>query len=502
VLGVSELILSIDAGTTGITVLAVEPPSVVRVRAYSEFTQYFPRPGWVEHDASEIWDVTRRVMNEALSAAGAQPADVAGIGITNQRETTVLWERATGKPIAPAIVWQCRRSAGICKRLKKQGLEPDLRARTGLVCDAYFSSTKIMWYLEEIDGLRRRAEAGDIAFGTVDSWLIWNLTGAEAHVTEVSNASRTMLFNLSEQAWDGWILEELQIPAALLPQITPSSGRFGETAPGVLGETPVPVSGVAGDQQAALFGQACFEVGMAKNTYGTGSFLLMNTGKRVKRSGHGLLSTAAWDIGEGIDYALEGAIFATGASVQWLRDGLGVISEAAETEPLAATVPDNGGTYLVPAFVGLGAPHWDPYARGTYVGITRGTTKAHLARAAVEAMAYQTRDVAEAMKADAGTPLAELRADGGASVMDLLCRFQADQLGVVVRRPEMLETTALGAAFLAGLAEGVWSSPPEIAADWKAAAEFEPEMSRDEADTLYAGWLRAVERSRDWEQER
>ena len=491
-----ELILAIDAGTTGITVLVVEPPSHVRGRAYSEFTQHFPRPGWVEHDATEIWEVTSRLLPAALEDAGAAPPDVAGIGITNQRETTVMWDRATGKPVAPAIVWQCRRTAAICERLKNQGLEPDLRARTGLVCDPYFSATKVMWYLEEIDDLRRRAEVGDIAFGTIDSWLIWNLTGGEAHLTEVSNASRTMLFNLARASWDEWILEELGIPAAILPGITPSSGRFGETAAGILGNAPVPVSGVAGDQQAALFGQACFEEGMAKNTYGTGSFLLMNTGEKLKRSGHGLLTTAAWDTGGGVRYALEGAIFATGASIQWLRDGLGIISEAAETGPLAASVPDTGGTYLVPAFVGLGAPHWDPYARGAYVGITRGTTKAHLARAAVEAMAYQTRDVAEAMTADAGTPLAELRVDGGASVMDLLCQFQADQLGVVVRRPEMLETTALGAAFLAGLAEGVWSSPSEIT--WKADAEFEPKLGRDEADALYAGWSEAVKRSLGW----
>lgn len=496
-----DLILSIDAGTTGITVLAVDASTEVRGRAYSEFEQHYPKPGWVEHDAAEIWAVTERLLSEALAAAGASAADIAGIGITNQRETTVLWDRSSGEPVAPAIVWQCRRSAGICERLKRKGLEPDLRARTGLLCDPYFSATKIMWYLEEIEGVRKRAEAGELAFGTIDSWLIWNLTGGDTHVTEISNASRTLMFNLERAEWDDWILDRLDIPASLLPEVVPSSGRFGETA--VLGGEPVPVSGAAGDQQAALFGQACFSEGMAKNTYGTGSFLLMNTGEEVRLSGHGLLSTAAWNLGEGPRYALEGAIFITGGAVQWLRDGLGVISAAAETGPLAESVPDTGGTYLVPAFVGLGAPHWDPYARGAYLGITRGTTKAHLARAAVEAMAYQTRDVAVAMEADSGTPLAELRVDGGASVMDLLCQFQADQLGVLVRRPAMLETTALGAAFLAGFAEGVWTSLDEISGTWRADAEFEPRMSRDEADSLYAGWTKAVERSKSWaEQDR
>ncbi|MGH2754809.1 MAG: glycerol kinase GlpK [Actinomycetota bacterium] len=491
-----ELVLSVDAGTTGITVLCVAPSATVVGRSYSEFAQRYPRPGWVEHDALEIWDTTRAVMGRALVDAGASAADIAAIGITNQRETAVVWDRTTGRPIAPAIVWQCRRSAGICERLRAEGLEPELRARTGLVCDPYFSATKIMWYLEEIDDARRRAEAGELAFGTVDSWLIWNLCGGEVHVTEPSNASRTMLYSLDQGTWDPWILDRLAVPGSLLPSIAPSSGRFGSTT--VLGGRSVPVSGVAGDQQAALFGQACFEVGMAKNTYGTGSFLLMNTGAEVHRSEHGLLSTAAWDIGAGLRYALEGAIFVTGAAIQWMRDGLEVIGDAAETGPLAATVPDSGGTYLVPAFVGLGAPHWDPYARGAYLGITRGTTRAHLARAAVEAMAYQTRDVAAAMSGDAGEPLKELRVDGGASVMDLLCQFQADQLGVLVRRPAMRETTALGAAYLAGLAEGVWSSPDEVGEQWRAEAEFEPRMSRDEADALYNGWLKAVERSKAW----
>ena len=492
-----ELVVSIDAGTTGIKVLVLDGSAEERGRAYSEFSQGFPRPGWVEHDANEIWDVTRSVLASALSAGSASASDVAAIGITNQRETTVIWDRSSGEPVAPAIVWQCRRSTAICERLRSEGLEDELRARTGLVLDPYFSSTKIIWYLENIDGLRKRAEAGELAFGTIDTWLIWNLTGGEVHATEPSNASRTMLYSLEDQAWDDWILEQLAIPRELLPSVAPTSGRFGMTAPGLL-DASVPISGVAGDQQAALFGQACFESGMAKNTYGTGSFVLMNTGGRVPRSEHGLLSTTAWELGGKTDYALEGAIFVTGAAIQWLRDGLGVIERADETGPLAASVTDAGGTYLVPGFAGLGAPYWDPYARGAWVGITGGTTKAHLARAVVEAMAYQTRDVVEAMTADAGMALTELRVDGGASVMDVLCQFQADQLGVLVRRPANLETTALGAAYLAGLAEGVWSSPSEIGTGWKVDAEFEPKASRDEADSAYAGWKRAVERAKAW----
>lgn len=492
-----NLVCAIDAGTTGITVLVVDASAEVVGRSYSEFTQYYPQPGWVEHDAEEIWDVTRRVLAAAVADAGVTATDLAGIGITNQRETTVLWDRATGAPVAPAIVWQCRRSAAICERWKQEGLEAELRRRTGLVVDAYFSSSKIVWYLEELEGVRARAEAGELAAGTMDTWLIWKLTRGRCHVTEPGNASRTMLYSLDRGGWDEDILTMLDIPRAVLPEIRPTSGRFGEADPALLG-APVPISGVAGDQQAALFGQACFSPGMVKNTYGTGSFVLMNAGDTAPSSDHGLLSSAAWDIGDGLRYALEGSIFATGASIQWLRDGLGVIADAAETAPLAESVEDAGGTYLVPAFVGLGAPHWDPYARGAFLGITRGTTKAHLARAAVEAMAYQTRDVVEAMSADSGLHLSELRVDGGASVMDLLCQVQADQLGVVVRRPALLETTALGAAYLAGLAEGVWAGPGEIASGWRAAAEFEPKASRDEVDSAYAGWKKALQRAKAW----
>lgn len=492
-----HLVMSIDAGTTGITVLLVDAGATVRGRVSSELRQSYPHPGWVEHDPGEIWGAALGLVRRVLAQSGAAKADLAGIGITNQRETAVLWERATGRPVAPAIVWQDRRTAPICERLKSEGLEAELRARTGLVVDPYFSATKLLWYLDELDGVRRRAEAGELAFGTVDSWLIYNLTAGAVHATEPSNASRTLLYSLDDQGWDEWILDHLGIPANLMPEIRPSSCRFGETAAGVLDGAEVPISGVAGDQQAATFGQACFDVGMAKNTYGTGSFVLMNTGSEVSRSNHGLLSTAAWDIGDGLQYALEGSIFITGAAVQWLRDGLEVIEKASETEPLAASVDDSGGTYLVPAFVGLGAPHWDPYARGAYLGITRGTTRAHLVRAAVEAMAYQTRDVIDAMTKDAGRPLSELRVDGGASVMDLLCQMQADQLGVVVRRPANLETTALGAAYLAGLAEGVWSSTSDISSLWEAAAEFEP-RDRDRADAAYEGWKQAVERTKGW----
>ena len=492
-----ELVVSIDAGTTGVTVLVLDPSAEVRGRAYSEFAQSYPEPGRVEHDAEEIWDVTRSVVGRALDDAGVGGTDVAAIGITNQRETTVLWERASGTPVAPAIVWQDRRTAPLCDQLRRIGLEEELRARTGLVLDPYFSGTKIMWLLDNVDGLRARAEAGEIAFGTIDSWLVWKLTGGEVHVTEPSNASRTLLYSLREQSWDEWILERLSVPPEILPEVVPTSGRFGVTADGIF-DAPVPIAGVAGDQQAALFGQACFSQGMAKNTYGTGSFVLLNTEDRLPTSEHGLLSTTAWRIGNQTTYALEGSIFVTGAAIQWMRDGLAVISAASETEGLASSVPDCGDTYLVPAFTGLGAPHWDPYARGAYLGITRGTTKAHLARAAVEAMAYQTRDVVDAMAADSGVGLAELRVDGGASVMDLLCQFQADQLGVPVRRPANRETTALGAAYLAGLSEGVWSSPEEIGSGWKADAEFEPNPDRDRADSLYEGWKKAVERTKGW----
>ena len=490
----SDLVLSIDAGTTGIAVLVVDGEGEVRARAYRELTQHYPRPGWVEHDPVEIWQLTTGLMAGAVRQALASPSDIAAIGLTNQRETTVLWDRRSGSPIGPAIVWQDRRTSAICERLREQGLDAQVRDRTGLLLDPYFSGTKLVWSLENVEGLRSRAERGDIAFGTVDTWLIWNLTGGAIHSTEPSNASRTLLFSLAEQTWDAFMQERLDIPAELLPEIRPSSGRFGVTQ--ALGPE-IPISGVAGDQQAALFGQACFEEGTVKNTYGTGSFVLMNTNGRIVRSRR-LLSSAGWDLGSGANYVLEGSIFVTGGAIQWLRDGLGLIAAAKETEPLAASVPDAAGTYLVPALAGLGAPHWDPYARGAFFGITSATTKAHLARAIVDAMAYQTRDVVEAMIADSGIAVHEMRVDGGASVMNLLCQVQADQLGVPVRRPRNLDTTAMGAAYLAGLAEGVWSSTEEIVSLWRSGSEFEPRRSRDEVDAAYVGWKKALARTRGW----
>lgn len=492
--GVPDYVMSIDAGTTGITALLVDGEGTIARKSYREFPQHFPRPGWVEHDPEEIWDATQIVIDEALD--GLAPGSIAAVGITNQRETTVVWERNTLRPVHNAIVWQCRRSAPICDELKAEGFEAEVRSRTGLVVDAYFSGTKLTWLVREVEGFRERAASGELAFGTVDTWLIAKLTGGEVHATDYSNASRTLIYNIHERRWDEVLLERLEVNAALLPEVLPSSGRFGVTRPESLGGFEVPIAGVAGDQQSALFGQACFEEGMSKNTYGTGSFVLTNTGTTHRISGHGLLTTIAWGIDDRIDYALEGSIFITGAAVQWLRDGLGIISQSSEVGPLASSVPDSGGIYFVPALVGLGAPHWDAYARGTIVGITRGTTKAHLARATLEAMAYQTRDVVDAMVGDSGVPLTELRVDGGAAVSDLLCQFQADLLGVPVARPAFTETTGMGAAYLAGLAEGFWAGTGEVTKHWKLNRLFEPSMSEDERESCYEGWKRAVERSR------
>lgn len=405
----------------------------------------------------------------------------------------MLWERSTLRPVHNAIVWQCRRSAGICEELKASGFESEARARTGLVLDAYFSGTKLTWLMRNVDGLRARAEAGELAFGTIDTWLVAKLTGGEVHATDYSNASRTLLFNLRERRWDEVLMKTLEVPPSILPEVVPSSGRIGMAR---LEGAEIPISGIAGDQQSALFGQACFEPGMSKNTYGTGSFVLTNTGPNPATSEHGLLTTIAWGIEGAVEYALEGAIFITGAALQWLRDGLGLISAAAEAGPLAESVPDTGGVYFVPALVGLGAPHWDPYARGTITGITRGTTKAHLVRAAVEGMAFQTKDVVEAMVADSGVPLSELRVDGGAAVMDLLCQFQADMLGVPVARPSFTETTAMGAAYLAGIGEGFWSGRDEVTQRWKLDREFEPAMTDERREELYSEWTRAVERTK------
>jgi glycerol kinase len=484
------VVIAIDAGTTGVRSVAIDPEGAVRAWSYREFPQYFPQPGWVEHDPSEIWDAVLLTLGE-LVAELDQP--VAAIGITDQRETTVVWDRRTGRPRHRAIVWQDRRTADRCAALG--GHLDFVRQATGLVLDPYFSATKLEWLL----GSGGVAADGDLAFGTVDSWLLWNLTGGQVHATEPSNASRTLLYDIRRGAWSDELLDLFGVPASCLPDVRPTSGRFGVTAQGLPVAANTPVSGIAGDQQAALFGQACFEPGMTKNTYGTGSFVLMNVGPICPEPVEGLLTTIAWQLGEAAPvYALEGAIFVTGAAIQWLRDGLGIIVDAGETGPLAESCPDTEGVYIVPAFTGLGSPWWDPYARGTILGITRGTGRAQLARAVVEAMAYQTRDVVEAMSAASGHPIELLRADGGATVMDVLLQLQADQLQVPVARPVNQETTAFGAAYLAGLAEGVWSGLDDVTAAWHLDVQVEPLASVEEADAKHAQWLRAVERSRGW----
>jgi glycerol kinase len=492
-------VLSIDAGTTGVTALVIGNDARVHATGYREFPQHFPHPGWVEHDPDEIWRATLGAVEDALAAGGLRPSDFAAAGITNQRETTVVWDRATSRPIANAIVWQCRRTAERCDRLRAQGAEPRIRELTGLVVDAYFSGTKVEWLLDNVDGARAAAERGDLAFGTIDSWLMWKLTGGAVHATDSSNASRTMLYDIHALDWSAELLELLRVPAQLLPEVGMSSGRFGVTSPDAFLGASIPISGVAGDQQAALFGQGCFAPGRSKNTYGTGSFLLLNAGTEAPAVHEGLLSTVAWTIDGRTDYALEGSIFITGAALNWLRDGLGLIGDFAETEPLATSVPDSGGVVFVPAFVGLGSPYWDPYARGTIIGLTRGTTKAHLVRAAVEAMAHQSQDVIEAMGRAVGSPPTELRVDGGAVRMDLLCTLQADLSAIPVLRPVVRETTALGAAFLAGLAEGVWNGLDELEHAWGLDRRFEPHMDGDARNRERARWRKAVERARDWE---
>lgn len=494
----SRFILALDQGTTSSRAILFNRSGRIVAQAQRELTQIYPRPGWVEHDPDEIWQTQLVVAREVLVRAGAAPTDVAGIGLTNQRETTVIWDRATGRPLYNAIVWQCRRTAPICDRLRADGLGGVVKEKTGLVIDPYFSATKLVWLLEHVPGLRARAHQGGVAFGTVDSWLIWNLSAGQAHATDVTNASRTMLFNLNDLAWDDELLSALDIPRAVLPRVYPSSGQLGLTAPDLLG-APIPIAGDAGDQQAALFGQACFEPGLCKNTYGTGCFMLMNTGATPVRSDEGLLTTVAWGLPDGTTYALEGSVFVTGAAVQWLRDGLGIITSAAETEALANSVPDTDGVYLVPAFAGLGAPYWDPYARGLLIGLTRGTGRAHVVRATLEAIAYQSRDVLEAMALDSGITLKALRADGGAVVNNFLMQFQADLLGVPVERPVVNETTALGAAFLAGLATGFWNDRYELSALWERERRFEPAMPEPERARRYKGWKRAVERALAWQ---
>ncbi len=495
-------VLAIDQGTTGTTVLVLDHEGAVRGRAYSEFTQFYPRPGWVEHDAAEIWDVSIRVIEEALRDGDIQAQQLVAVGITNQRETTVLWDRATGEPVARAIVWQDRRTAGITDELRRQGHEDMARAKAGLVLDPYFSGTKVKWMLDNLEGLRGRAQRGELAFGTVDSWLIWKLTGGRVHATDYTNAARTLLFNIHELRWDPELLAMLEVPDSLLPDLMPSSHVYAETDPSIFFGARVPVAGVAGDQHAALFGQACFERGLVKGTYGTGSFILMNTGPDAVASREGLLTTPAWSVGNApVEYALEGSIFVTGSAVQWLRDGLGIIRAAAETEELAKSLESNEGVYFVPALAGLGAPHWDPYARGTLLGMTRGTTRAHLARAALEAIAYQTRDVVEVMQRESGIPVPELRADGGAVANGFLMQFQADVLGVPVEVPEITETTALGAAYLAGLATGFWQSQDDLRQRWKLGRRYEPRMDEREREALYSRWLESVERTKGWARE-
>ena len=492
-------ILAIDQGTTGTKVLILDHEANIRARAYSEFAQYYPQPGWVEHDPEEIWQVSIGLVAEALAVGAIEAREIKAIGITNQRETTMLWDRATGHPVGKAIVWQDRRTAAICDQLKAEGLQDTFRNKTGLVIDPYFSGTKIKWLLDHDASLRRRAEHGEIAFGTIDSWLVWKLTGGRAHVTDYSNASRTLLFNLHELRWDEELLRILHVPAEVLPSVKPSSIVYEQTDPSAFFGQSVPIAGIAGDQQAALFGQACFTEGLAKNTYGTGSFVLMNTGQRAVQSKAGLLTTIAWGIAdEPVVYALEGAAFITGAAVQWLRDGLGIIDTAAETEAMAQSLESNEGVYFVPALAGLGAPHWDAYARGAIVGITRGTTGAHLARAALESMCYQTRDVVAAMEHDAGTRLQELRVDGGAVANRFLMQFQSDILGVPIEVPLATETTSCGAAYLAGLAVGFWRNENEIAAMWKVAERYQPRMSETERSRLCTQWLKAVERAKGW----
>jgi glycerol kinase len=493
---VKTFVLALDQGTTSSRALVFDASGRVRASAQREITQHYPRPGWVEHDPLEIWSSQLATAAEALAKAKLAPQDLAAIGITNQRETTIVWHRRTGEPIYNAIVWQDRRTAPEIDRLKAEGLEGLFQTKTGLVLDAYFSASKLAWLLEHVEGARAQAEAGELCFGTVDSWLLWNLTGGAVHLTDPSNASRTMLYNLHTHRWDDELLALLDIPRAVLPEIRSSSEPYGEVSEGALGRG-VPIAGIAGDQQAASFGQVCFHEGMGKNTYGTGCFLLMNTGAAPKTSQHHLLSTVAWELGGHTTYALEGSIFIAGAVVQWLRDGLGLIRQARDVETLAARVKDSGGVYFVPAFAGLGAPHWDPYARGGILGVSRGTTAGHLARAALEGIAYQVHDVVRAMEGDARTPLAELRVDGGASNNDLLMQFQADLLGVPVVRPEMTETTALGAAYLAGLAVGVWEQGA-LEAQWRLGRRFEPQMPTGQREAMLEGWQRALERAKGW----
>lgn len=494
-----SLILALDQGTTSSRAILFDESSSIIASAQKEFEQIFPQTGWVEHDPREIWSSQIQVAHRALSQAGLKAKDIAAIGITNQRETALLWNRKTGEPVHNAIVWQDRRTSSMCDEYKQAGHTELIQQKTGLVIDAYFAGSKLRWLLDNVPGARKSAEAGELAFGTVDSWLLWNLTNGAIHVTDVTNASRTMLFNIKTGDWDDELLELFHIPRSVLPEVKSSSEVYCETAAGIF-DSPVPVAGIAGDQQSALFGQNCYEHGMAKNTYGTGCFMLMNIGQKVTLSQHKLLTTVAWKTGGQTEYAFEGSVFIAGAVVQWLRDGLGIIKSSPEVEELASRVPDNGGIYLVPAFAGLGAPHWDQYARGTMVGITRGTNASHIARAALEGIAFQSADILDVMKDDSGIPINELRVDGGASANNLLMQIQADLLQAPVVRPKNVETTALGAAYLAGLAVGYWKTRDDIRHAWQVDRIFEPQISADEALHLRKRWKDALERAKNWEQ--
>ncbi|MGP1575381.1 glycerol kinase GlpK [Selenomonas sp.] len=492
-----KYVMALDAGTTSNRAIIFDVDSKIIGVAQKEFTQHFPQPGWVEHDAEEIWSSMHEVMKEALEQSGLVASDIAAIGITNQRETAVVWDRATGRPIYNAIVWQSRQTADICEDLKRQGLVDEFKEKTGLVIDAYFSGTKVKWILDHVEGARARAEKGELAFGTIDTWLLWKLTGGKEHKTDYSNASRTLMFNIKTLEWDEALLKHLTVPKSLLPEVRPSSEVYGHTVPSIIGAA-VPVAGMAGDQQSALFGQNCFLPGEAKNTYGTGCFLLMNTGTDICMSKNGLVTTIAWGLDGKVEYALEGSIFVGGSAIQWLRDGLRLVDSAPDSEWVAKKVEDAGGVYMVPAFVGLGAPYWDMNARGMIIGITRGTTKSHIVRATLDSLAYQTRDVLGAMEADSGNRLAALKVDGGAVANNLLMQFQADLLGVPVDRPQITETTALGAAYLAGLATGVWSSKEDLKKSWQLDTRFTPSLDQQESDKLYKGWKKAVKHAANW----
>jgi glycerol kinase len=494
-----KAILALDQGTTSSRAIVFDAQARVLGSAQKEFEQHFPQPGWVEHDAEEIWATQLATAKQALAEAKMDADDLAAVGITNQRETTLVWERRSGRPIHNAIVWQDRRTAGLCDQFRAQGVDPLITGRTGLLLDAYFSGTKLRWLLDHVDGARTRAEKGELAFGTVDAWLIWKLTNGRVHATDATNASRTLLFNIHTRDWDEKLLQLMRVPRALLPAVVDSSGVCAESDPAIFGRA-VPIAGIAGDQQAALFGQQCLRPGMVKNTYGTGCFMLMNTGERPVDSKSRLLTTVAWKIGERFEYALEGSVFIAGAVVQWLRDGLGLIKTSAEIDRLAQQVEDNGGVYFVPAFAGLGAPHWDAYARGTITGLTRGATAAHVARAALESIAFQTADVLDAMRADSGIAVSELRVDGGASQSDLLMQFQADLLGVPVLRPKAYESTALGAAYLAGLATGTWKDAKALESYWQLERRFEPAMPKSSREALRSRWNQAVRRAKAWEE--